>query len=574
MLRQAVIAGSLVLAGVSIPASAAAEAPGNDHVGSATAVWAIPFDDGVAVSEATVEDGEPTETCAPFANTVWYAVSLPEATDVYVTTAGSNYDTTIAVWMGSSFADIELIACNDDTYASLQAATSFMAEAEVSYLVQVGAFFEAPPDAVLTISFGDPPKSTGQPMIVKSGIRGRLAAAHVDSYDESTQTYSSRGIELLDGTSSNKGSRPMRVSRLNLSSYDEQWDDATQAYTFTEWYGFSDLEPDQFAIDRRLDEAWVAADLTMFGYTCTDSPEGFECTDLGEAAVSVDVMWDGEGPITRARNHGAEGSDGFRFRYRSDVTSRPAMVEGGATGDMPIDFDGAYGTIFSGSDGSWVWNRGAGDFGMQGSLAAFAGAGGFAGSPVMMDRFRGGFAVAADEEFDEETGEYSYRDVSLSIGQSKTRGGRWYSSEGVSVYSTTQLYDEAAGLVTSTEWFGFGPLLDGFIDRTLASAQARADVTLFGYTCTYSIEDWTGECVELGETTVAVDVSWDGVGGTYTSQYSSDSMTGSEHVRFSGRSTSRGAVADGVVEGDLLGWVLIDADGWIARNADGSWIKS
>ena len=51
---RAVIAGSLVLAGVMIPASAAAEAPGDDDVGSATMVDAIPFGDVVAVSEATV----------------------------------------------------------------------------------------------------------------------------------------------------------------------------------------------------------------------------------------------------------------------------------------------------------------------------------------------------------------------------------------------------------------------------------------------------------------------------------------------------------------------------------------
>lgn len=571
---RAVIAGSLVLAGVMIPASAAAEAPGNDDVGSATMVDAIPFGDVVAVSEATVEVDEPTETCAPFANTVWYAVTLADATDVFIDTAGSNYDTTIAVWTGSSFADVELVACNDDTFQSLQAATTFTAEAGVTYLVQVGAFFEAPPDAVLTIGFGEPPKATGKPFIAKSGIRGQLANAYVDAFDDVTQTYSSRSVELLDGVVSDKGARPTSVRQLNVSSYEEQFDDATQTYTFTQWYGFANLEPGQFAIDRRLNEAWVATDLALFGQTCTDSPAGFECDDLGEAAVSVDVMWDGDGPLVRMRDRSSESFDAMRFRYRSNVSSRNALVDGGATGEMSIDLTGASGTIASGSNGSWFWSHGDGNFGFQGSFAALAEAAGLTGSQVMFDRFRGGFASAFDEEFDEETGAFSYRDVSLTIGQSKTKGGKWYSSEGVSVYSTTQIFDESQATVTSTEWYGFGPLQEGFIDRKLTRAEARADVTLTGVECTYSLVDGTGECIELGETTATVDVSWDGIGGTFTSQQSSSSTTSSEHVRFSGRSTSRAALANGVVDGPLVGWTLMDADGSMARNADGFWIKS
>ncbi len=571
---RGVIAGSLVLVGVMIPTSAAAEAPQNDDVGSATAVDAIPFDDVVAVGDATVEVDEPTETCAPFANTVWYAVTLADATDVFIDTAGSNYDTTLAVWTGSSFADVELVACNDDTFQSLQAATTFTAEAGVTYLVQVGAFGAAPAEAVLTIGFGEPPKSTGKPLIAKGGIRGRLANAFVEAFDDATQTYAFRSVELLDGTISEKGTRPTSVRQLNISSYEEQFDETDQTFTFTQWYGFADLEPGQFAIDRRLTEAWVATDLTLFGQACSDSPAGFECDDLGETAVSVDVMWDGDGPLVRMRDRSSESFDGLRFRYQSDVSSRNALVEGGATGEMSIDFTGASGTIVAGANGSWFWSRGDSNFGFQGSFAALAEAAGVTGSQVMIDRFRGGFASAGAEDFDEATGAYSYHDVSLTVGQSKTKGGQWYSTEGVSVYSTTQIFDDTDGSVTSTEWYGFGALLDGFIDRKLARAEARADVTLVGVECTYSLEDGTGECIELGETTASVDVTWDGIGGISSSQQSYDSNTGSEHVRFSGRSTSRAAVANGVVDGSLVGWVLVDANGSMARNADGFWIKS
>ncbi len=569
---RAVIAGSLALAGVMIPGSASAEAPGNDDVGSATPVTGIPFNDVVAVGEATVEDGEPTETCAPFANTVWYAVSLAAATEVFVDTAGSDYDTAVAVWLGSSFDDLELVACNDDTFAGLQAATTFTAEPGSTYLVQVGAFFEAPPDAVLTISFDEPQKPTGKPFISKDGVRGRLANANIEQFDEEAQTFSFRDVQLVDGQATGKGSRPMRVSQLNLSSYEEQFDEATETFSFTQWFGLTDLAPGEFAIDRRLNDAWVTTEMSLFGEMCTFSPEVFECTDLGEALVLVDVTWVGDGAAVRSRDSGAQSGGHARFRYRSDVTTRNAVVDGGASGDVSIDFTGASGNLVSGSNGSWSWSRGGGLFGPGDSFTALAD-GRLAGSQVVFDRFRGSFANAFDESYDEEVGEFSSRGVSMTLGRSKTKGGQWFRFDEVSVYSVTETFDDEAGSVTTTEWFGAGTLIDGFVDRGLGGAEALADVTLFGVTCTYLFEEESDECVELGTTTVTVDVAWEGTGETFTSRYSSDVSTSSEHLRFSGRSTSRSAIANGVVAGDLIGWTLDDADGSIARNADGSWIK-
>lgn len=572
------IAGSLSVAGMMIPASVSAETPGNDDVGSATPVTGIPFDDVVAVGEATVEDGEPTETCAPFANTVWYAVSLAAATDVFVDTAGSNYDTAVAVWSGSSFDDVELVACNDDTFAGLQAATTFTAEAGSAYLVQVGSFFEAPPDAVLTISFDEPQKPTGKPFISKDGVRGRLANANIEQFDEEAQTFSFRGIELVDGQATSKGSRPMRVSQLNLYSYEEQFDETTETVSFTQWFGLADLAAGEFAIDRRLRDAWVTTEMSLFGEMCTFSPEEFECTDLGEVPVLVDVTWVGDGPAVRSRDSSAQSGSDARFRYRSDVTTRNAIVDGGASGDVPIDFTGASGSLVSGSNGSWSWIRGGASFGPEESFTALASSR-LAGSQVMFDRFRGSFANAFDESFDEEAGEFSSRGVSLTLGRSKTKGGQWFQFDEVSVYSVTETFDDEAGSVSTTEWFGTGTLIDGFVDRGLGSAGALADVTLFGVSCTYFFdeepifEEESDECVELGTTTATVDVAWDGIGETFTSRYSSDVSTSSDHLRFSGRSTMRSAIANGVVAGDLVGWTFDDADGSIARNADGFWIK-
>lgn len=570
-----VAAAGLALALVLTPSPATAAAPPNDDVGSSAAVTALPFGDAVAVAEATVEDGEPTETCAPFANTVWYAVTLPDATDVFIDTAGSNYDTAVAVWVGSSFADVELIACNDDTFAGLQAAVGFTADADTTYLVQVGAFFEAPPDAMLTISFGPPPKSTGKPFISSGGIRGRLADAYVEEYDEATMTYSSRGIQLLDGTARSKGARPVSVSQLVISTYEEQYDDADGSFTWTQWYGDAQLEPAQFAIDRRLSDAWVDTDLVMFGETCTDSPTGFECMDLGPIDVTVGATWTGDGPVVRTRDRSSEHFEGARFRYRTNLSSRTAVIDGGATGGMDLDFTGAMGNIVSGADGYWNWVRpGSGFLGGAGPIGMIVDQ--MAPMSVQVDssRFRGSYATAFDEQYDEADNSYSYRDVTMTIGESRAHSGRWYSFADVSVYSTTQRFDEATQTVTTEEWFGSGPLGDGFVDRKLDAAEATAEVTLWGYACTSDWEDGSSECVELGESTATVAIDWTGVGPTSSSSYRSDSQFDGQHVRYQGRSTNRSAVANGSVTGGVFDWDLVDTDAGLGRNADGYWSKS
>lgn len=579
MSHRASVAGvvaaiGLTLAGTLNPSAAVAAAPGNDDVGSATAIAAIPFDDVVAVGEATVQDGEPTETCAPFANTVWYAVTLPDATDLYVDTAGSNYDTAVAVWVGSSFADVELIACNDDTFEGLQAAVGFAAEGGTTYLVQVGSFFEAPPDAMLTLHVGPPPKMTGKPYISTGGIRGSLADAYVEQYDDATMTFSSRSVQVLDGSGRSKGSRPVSVSQLVLSSYEDRYDETDGSYTWTQWFGSADLESGQFAIDRWLNSAWASADLTLFGQTCTDSPTGLDCIELGTADVTVDVTWDGDGPIVRNRERSTESYQGARFRYRTNASFRAAMVDGGATGGMDLDFSGATGRIVSGADGYWSWIRpGSGFLGGSGSIAMLAEQLAPLGVQVDSGRFRGSLAGAFGQGYDEDDGSYSYRDVTLNIGESRTRSGRWYPFADVSVYSATYWFDEATQTETVEEWVGSGPLIEGSIDRKLDLATATADVTLWGYRCIHDWDDGTSECTDLGESGASVAVDWTGVGPTSTSSYRSDSQVDDQHVRSIGRSTSRAAVASGTVTGGVLDWGLVDADGWMGRTADSYWSR-
>ncbi|MBI2723618.1 MAG: PPC domain-containing protein [Chloroflexi bacterium] len=98
------------------------------------------LEDRVATEGAGVDDGEPT-TCGQIGRTVWYAVVLPGATDVTVDTAGSNFDTVIAVYEVTGYPasyDTLLERQCVAPGAGRRAKVTFPAEANRTYQVQVG----------------------------------------------------------------------------------------------------------------------------------------------------------------------------------------------------------------------------------------------------------------------------------------------------------------------------------------------------------------------------------------------------------------------------------------------------
>src|SRR5581483_10300948 len=94
---------------------------------------------------ASVEAGEPaTPSCAggvAIGKTVWYRV-VTEATGVVTaSTAGSTFDTVLAIYTGSSLASLHEIACNDDVSGDdTTSEVLFGAVAGETYFLQLGGF--------------------------------------------------------------------------------------------------------------------------------------------------------------------------------------------------------------------------------------------------------------------------------------------------------------------------------------------------------------------------------------------------------------------------------------------------
>src|SRR6267378_7953283 len=63
---------------------------------------------------ATKETGEPNHAGDPGGHSVWYRWTASASTPVTIDTIGSNFDTLLAVYTGSSVGSLTTIASNDD----------------------------------------------------------------------------------------------------------------------------------------------------------------------------------------------------------------------------------------------------------------------------------------------------------------------------------------------------------------------------------------------------------------------------------------------------------------------------
>lgn len=89
---------------------------------------------------ASRQSGEPTNPSVAGGRTVWWQwTASNQAGDVTISTAGSDFDTTLAVYQGTSLANLTLVDANDDS-GGLQSAVTFPAQAGQVYQVQVDGY--------------------------------------------------------------------------------------------------------------------------------------------------------------------------------------------------------------------------------------------------------------------------------------------------------------------------------------------------------------------------------------------------------------------------------------------------
>jgi hypothetical protein len=143
-LTAAAAAGALVLGVLAYQAPAqAALAPINDLFDGATMLSGASVTVTGSNVDASTEPGEPTDMGfgAALGASVWYRWTAPVTADYAISTAGSDFDTELVVYTGSSVGALTWVASNDDGFdGGSTSATGFAATAGATYDIQVGGY--------------------------------------------------------------------------------------------------------------------------------------------------------------------------------------------------------------------------------------------------------------------------------------------------------------------------------------------------------------------------------------------------------------------------------------------------
>ncbi len=125
-----------------------------DLLGAVTSTTNRPFNDAFAERAVVVgsgttlrshnggagaETGEPAHAGAAAAGTLWWQWTAPSTGSATLSTAGSAYDTVIAVYTGNTLAGLVPVAANDDAGALATSEVVFTARLGVTYQIAVGA---------------------------------------------------------------------------------------------------------------------------------------------------------------------------------------------------------------------------------------------------------------------------------------------------------------------------------------------------------------------------------------------------------------------------------------------------
>ncbi len=164
----------------------------NDDFANAALIASLPFTAEQSTVGMTTEPEEPLlpDGCiaspTPKGATVWYRFTPSSSVTVTADTFGSDFDTVLAVYTGSSFASLALVACNDDT-DTLQSRVSFVATAGTRYNLQAGGYADLAGNLRLNVSAVGGSGVAGPPFVGISCARLGLTTDGCDSGSDGDQ---------------------------------------------------------------------------------------------------------------------------------------------------------------------------------------------------------------------------------------------------------------------------------------------------------------------------------------------------------------------------------------------------
>ena len=127
--------------------------PPNDDLANAAVVpWTASGTTSGSNHTASLEVGEPAHA-APGGRSVWWTTTSAATGYATLNTSGSNFDTTLAVYTGTSIAGLVPVGSNDDSNGTVQSEVRFLATAGTTYRIAVDGFQGKTGEITLNWSF-------------------------------------------------------------------------------------------------------------------------------------------------------------------------------------------------------------------------------------------------------------------------------------------------------------------------------------------------------------------------------------------------------------------------------------
>ena len=178
----------------------------NSFAGAPT--LALPGTAAGNTSQATVESGEP-RPCGSIGKTVWLRMAPSVSGTLTARSAGSAYDTVLALYRGTSLSGLTSLACNDDDGGTLQSAVTGSLTAGQTYYLQVGGYNGAGGAFTLDVAF----QATASATASSSPTRTATPAATVTATPTSTATLAATATATALATATWSGCSPTSEPR-------------------------------------------------------------------------------------------------------------------------------------------------------------------------------------------------------------------------------------------------------------------------------------------------------------------------------------------------------------------------
>jgi hypothetical protein len=138
------------------PSSSPPMRPSNDNLANAISVSGVSVN-SIGINDfATKQIGEPNHAGSAGGKSIWWTWTAPNTGLTTISTFGSNFDTLLAIYIGSAVNALSEVASNNNSFGSAYSEVTFVATAGVTYAIAVDGDFGSSGTVALNIAGAAP----------------------------------------------------------------------------------------------------------------------------------------------------------------------------------------------------------------------------------------------------------------------------------------------------------------------------------------------------------------------------------------------------------------------------------